>query len=117
VWSVDAVPWTPIVGGIGLQNAWVNPASGYGAPSFRLSVDRKHVELGGGIKGGANGSIAFTLPVGYRPTNYRGITAFNADAPVSAAGILIDPGGNVSVFLVAAGSQIVLDECTFPIDL
>jgi hypothetical protein len=35
---------------------------------FRLSLDRRHVELGGIITGGAQGTIGFYLPDGYRPT-------------------------------------------------
>jgi len=61
-----------VVGNLGepaFQNAWVNYDGAY--PTGRYAHFRKYpdgrVRLTGCIKSGANGTVVFTLPVGYRP--------------------------------------------------
>jgi len=53
--------WTPVT----FQGAWVN----YGAP-YQVAQYRKvgdEVQVRGLIKSGASGTVAFTLPAGFRP--------------------------------------------------
>jgi hypothetical protein len=60
--------WHP-VGAAGepvFQNSWVNYGAPYGNARFRKFPDGR-VRLAGAVKTGAAGSVAFTLPVGYRP--------------------------------------------------
>jgi hypothetical protein len=65
-WS-DRDTKTAVLGGIGFANAWVNFGAPYGAASYWF--DREgNVCLSGAIKTGTIGQIAFTLPVGYRPS-------------------------------------------------
>jgi hypothetical protein len=91
--GAPADPWH-VIGGAGepvFQNSWSN----YDPPRparFRKLPDGR-VALGGVVKGGTAGSVAFTLPVGYRPTGGRvgttiaatqalGMVAINADGTV-----------------------------------
>jgi hypothetical protein len=74
-----------IVGAAGepaFQGGWQN----YDAPAMRPARFRKfpdgRVALGGLIKGGSAGVVAFTLPVGYRPATGR----YAAGVPVVASG-------------------------------
>lgn len=66
------------------QNSWVNFDAAAG-PTGRAASFYRHngrVYLGGVIKSGASGTIAFTLPVGYRPMSQTP----NTDLVVSASG-------------------------------
>jgi hypothetical protein len=62
------------------QNSWVNYGAPYGNARFRKFPDGK-VRLAGLIKNGANSTVAFTLPIGYRPPytiSLPGITSGDA---------------------------------------
>jgi hypothetical protein len=56
-----ATPWT----GVTFQNGWVNFGGAYQTAQYRKVGDV--VQVRGVIKSGTVGSIAFTLPVGFRP--------------------------------------------------
>jgi hypothetical protein len=93
--------------GVVFQNSWVNFDAAPG-PTGRAAFFYKHagrVYLGGVIKSGASGTIAFQLPVGYRPL----LQAPNSDLVVSAnsghANCSISPNGDV--FLTNVGASNV----------
>jgi hypothetical protein len=60
--------WTRVAGGIGFQNSWTDydTTGSWHPAAYRKVGDRGEVR--GLIKNGAANSVAFTLPVGYRPT-------------------------------------------------
>lgn len=82
-------------------NSWVNYDNGLGSPgtvqqrsaSFRKYPDGK-VRLRGVIRSGANGTMAFQLPVGYRPTK-NGTQSFACVANTDDASVGIDINGAV----------------------
>lgn len=83
-----------VLGGVGFQNAWVNFGAPYGAASYWF--DREgNVCLSGAIKTGTIGQIAFTLPVGYRPS----VTTDFAVESNAAHGIArADVNGNIYAY-------------------
>jgi hypothetical protein len=96
-----------IVGAAGepaFQGGWQN----YDAPAMRPARFRKfpdgRVALGGLIKGGSAGVVAFTLPVGYRPATGR----YAAGVPVVASGgpaeVDVMDSGNVIVYTLGSGA-------------
>jgi hypothetical protein len=78
-------PWHNIgaAGEPAFQNSWVafsTDPSAASQPSFRKFPDGR-VRLKGGVKGGVYSGTPFTLPVGYRPTQYlRPVIATNVGA-------------------------------------
>ena len=103
------------------QNSWVNfDTSVY--PAGRSARFRKYpdgrVRLAGLIRGGANGSVMFTLPVGYRPyaagTNSP-LTIAVTNASGGLANISVDTNGGVSAYPISPAtlSNIYLDGFEF----
>ncbi len=85
-----------------LQNSWqarpfgtVSPGVEYLGSNDNGSVTLGSVRLSGAMSGGANGSVAFTLPVGYRPsaTVYVPVDMCNA----TNGRLIISPDGNAVV--------------------
>lgn len=72
-----------------LVNSWVNYAGGYTPARYRKLVDGI-VMMQGLIKGGANGSVCFTLPVGYRPEYSQLMASSNNDCNVGRLNIHSD---------------------------
>jgi hypothetical protein len=60
-----AVPWIPVLGGIGFTNGWTDLGSGTIAAAYRKVADV--VQVRGVIRNGTITASAFTLPAGYRP--------------------------------------------------
>lgn len=61
------------VGGAGepaFQNSWANYGSGYAAAAFRKDANG-FVHVKGVVSGGANNTVIFTLPAGYRPGGHE----------------------------------------------
>ena len=92
------------VGGAGepvFTNSWVNyDTSTYHAAGFCKDV-LGFVHVRGLIKSGASTSIAFTLPVGYRPSKQMGFAALSpsfAQVVVSASGTVILTGADVGTY-------------------
>lgn len=63
--------WHNVSGGVGFQNSWDN----YGTPyqNVRYKKEGNFVVLDGGLLdgGGGTGTVAFTLPTGYRPLKQK----------------------------------------------
>jgi hypothetical protein len=76
-----------------LLNSWADYGSGY-EPSGYMKDDFGFVHLKGIIKTGTPPSIAFTLPVGYRPSN---IVRFAINASGAFGSAYIDTSGNVYI--------------------
>ena len=86
--SLQPTAWTAVT----FLNSWVN----YGAPQQIAQYRKKGdlVQVRGQIKGGASGTRAFTLPVGFRPpanqsyaaAGYTGATANVANIACNADG-------------------------------
>jgi len=94
--SVPASPWIAPT----LLNSWADFGSGFAnAGYFKDPLGLVHLQ--GEIIGGSSGSIAFVLPVGYRPG------AFNNYAAVNGSGVMgyvqIGPTGNVEI-ITATGT-------------
>lgn len=82
--------WTAVATGIGYKNSWVDGGVGLGV-SYRTNGD--FVVLSGSCKTGASGAVAFTLPVGLRPTR----TAFFPIVVVGGIGyVTIASNGDVT---------------------
>jgi hypothetical protein len=102
------VRWITVAGtGVAFQNAWTN----FGAPLDGASYfkDREGtVWIKGSISTGAIGAVAFTLPVGYRPSAQR----IFAELSNGAIGRLdIKANGDV---IPTAGSNVLFSiECCF----
>jgi hypothetical protein len=95
--NVTMDTWHP-VGAAGepvFQNSWVNYAAGQVA-QFRKFPDGK-VKLQGYIKGGATGTVVFTLPVGYRPPDQVGFSGYCSGG---ACLLTVNPDGTVQVTTV-----------------
>lgn len=96
-------------------NSWVNYDTGTGAPGtiqqrnaqFRKYPDGK-VRLRGVIRNGANGTMAFQLPVGYRPKT-NGTQSFACNANTDDASVGVDINGAVMPSNV--GGAVVTSWC------
>lgn len=96
------------------SNSWVSgggPAAGTTA-GYRLEGDV--VRLAGSIHSGTSATVAFTLPVGYRPVTTVSPTA-NPYGAAGAAALTITSAGVATVFY-SAGTGVDLDGMTFPVD-
>lgn len=110
-----------IVGALGepaFQNSWTSYDSGatFQVPRFRKDPLGR-VKLSGQIKGGANGTVAFTLPTGYWPTktvrfNPRGSTATST----AYAQVNIAANGQVTIWGDITTSLVGLDGIEFDTD-
>ncbi len=82
-------------------NSWVDFGGGYAPMRYRRNSDK--TELYGALKSGANGTTAFTLPVGYRPAEalfgpivtsggigYLTISAAGLVAPTQLTGAIVN---------------------------
>jgi hypothetical protein len=85
------------------QNSWGNVGSPYEDAKYVLRKQTNEVCLAGAISGGSAGTVAFTLPVGFRP-NYR------AQFVGVGGTIQVDPNGNVTV---VSGTSLALDQVRF----
>lgn len=83
-------PWTAPT----LLNAWANVGAG-NEPAGYLKDPLGFVHLRGLVIGGANATVAFVLPVGFRPA---------AQAQYSAA-----PGGGIGLVLFAANGNVTIN--------
>jgi hypothetical protein len=92
--TMDGLHYVGAPGEPAFQNSWV-AYDVNNAPRFRKSPDGK-VRLAGLIKSGASGTVAFTLPAGYRPAGSESVT-FPVVAGAPALGyIQVAPSGAVT---------------------
>lgn len=82
------------------QNGWGNNA-GDQAVSFRIHP-ATHLEIRGGIQGGALGTVVFTLPAGFRPMLSVPVL-FPANDGLSVFTGRVDPNGDVTIIAEIAG--------------
>lgn len=99
--SLNVEPWRGVgaAGEPGFQNSWVNQGTTNSAAAF-YKDPFGWVRVKGVIKTGAIGSIAFTLPPGFRPLSGINIPAVSNSLFGS---IFIDTGGNV---MPSVGSSV-----------
>lgn len=71
------------------QNGWVNYGGVYAAVGFRKDPLGK-VQLRGLVKTGASGTVAFTLPVGYRPPASMVFTCWASGSVLATVQINVD---------------------------
>lgn len=97
-----------------LLNSWVAETVDYGGPKYRKLPDGR-VALQGVAKAGANFTVLFTLPVGYRPTTRK---VFTTSTVYGTTQVQVWTSGDVVASSVAdnAGTKLVgLDGVTFDI--
>jgi hypothetical protein len=86
-----------------LEHSWV-PYGAASSPPAYLRDLLGFVHLRGAIKGGASGSVAFTLPEGYRPkvrvdtAIVQNGAAAGAYLQITAAGEVVPVGGEVNLY-------------------
>lgn len=75
------------------KNVWTNALGNYPAVSF--TVVNGWVHIRGAFVGGANGTVVFTLPPGYRPSHRQPFICGTA-SPAHYATYYVDPNGDVT---------------------
>lgn len=97
------------------QNSWANKGAGF--QSVRFYVDEwGEVKLEGAMAGGAQSTVAFTLPAGYRPAANRVFVVVDSAAWTT---IQINTDGTVNVGVNNGGNVTTvtfLDGITFNIN-
>jgi hypothetical protein len=102
VWSTGSAStlgdttWTAVgaTGAPTFQNSWANFGGVFPPAQFRKLSDGM-VVIEGLVTGGADGTVVFTLPVGYRPVKQVRFAQSGQDGVIAVA---VDPTGNVLVF-------------------
>jgi len=97
-----------------LVNSWAEFLTGDDTigPQFEKGLDGR-VRMRGSIQGGAIGTVAFTLPAGFRPASAARLPVYSNTGSAQALGsVIIMPDGTVRVY---AGSNIIvqLDSVNF----
>ena len=95
-----------------LVNSWANTGGGFNFARYRLEVDC--VRLSGNINAGSNNTVAFILPVGYRPANGVNLVCWNSGGNDTTF-IMISTNGNVEVSSFGTIGNISLEGLTFPL--
>ena len=84
------------------ENGWDNYGSGFGRTRFRLNNGL--IEIVGSVIGGAEDTVVFTLPTGYRPDeSYRSGAVLTAGT--SLVVVQVDPDGSVIAGGLVTGSS------------
>lgn len=95
-----------------LLNSWAN-AGGGGATAGYIKDVLGFVHLRGRISGGANSTVAFALPAGFRPGSVDFYPAGGYDGTRAVAGLIqIDTAGNVTVLFASTATQVGLGGIT-----
>ena len=104
--------WNAVVGGVGFQNSWTTFGAGTLAAAFYKDANGI-VHVRGSIKSGAVGTVAFTLPSGYRPSAnlYAAVTSNNGSWITGT--VLVDSSGNVTPQTGCNSALVSLDGITF----
>ena len=100
-----------------LQNSWVEFGATSTTAQYMKSIDGI-VHIWGSIKGGttANGTLLFTLPVGFRPTEIIRTVGLDDNAgAATACELSIESDGKVTINFVAGNTMLNLN-ATFPAD-
>lgn len=97
--------------GVAFQNSWTNFGVTFHNAEYRLDGDE--VQLRGLVKGGADGSTIFTLPLGMRPQK---IMHFNADMnSAQHALIRVLPTGEVKAHGANVAAYVSLSNVAFSV--
>jgi len=88
-----------------LVNSWGSAGAGSAPPGYAITAD-KIVRFRGVLTGGTSGTLAMTLPVGFRPV----YETFLATSVTSLAYVQIHPNGEV----YPVGSVVSFDGLSFP---
>ena len=97
-----------------LQNSWANCGGAFANAGYTITADN-HVELRGNIKTGATGTVAFTLPAGYRPLTEQLIPLLSNGATSPASIDIIASTGVCYVNWAGANTNISLANVRFPL--
>lgn len=103
--------WTTVT----LANSWIN-VTGAGIPPASYYLFNQRVYLRGVISGGAGATVAFTLPIGFRPefTVYSIVQFFNGSTVNAVASVEVQATGSVKINISATGSaNVTLDSINF----
>ena len=93
-------------------NSWVNGGGAGRTAKFRVTLDGA-IEFQGLISGGASAALAFTLPVGYRPS-IQVVTGAGCDtASITGARITILTTGTVAPVYAGSGGFVSLEGIKF----
>ena len=104
-----------------MLNSWIADVGlSYPAVGYTLTSDGE-LELRGAIRAGTSGTVAFTLPVGYRPitgTYNARVAPAGTIGTVGTCMIQVDSSGNVRAYSHGSASVTdlaIIDGLTFPI--
>ena len=101
----------PITIELSTKNSWVHYSNDYKASAIKMPDGM--VYLYGIVKGGTpgQGSVAFTLPIGFRPRDKQIFGAFVADSTIGK--ILLDTTGNFAIETGTQGQYVSLSGISF----
>lgn len=101
--------WTPVT----FLNAWTNFGAGYAPAEYtKDALDRVYIR--GLITGGANGTVAFNLPAGYRPSSAGHLNFPSNDNNVAAQTLgRIDVLTNGNVLCIAPNANHLTLQISF----
>lgn len=96
--TLEATPtW---IGVSSFSNGWVNYGAGYYDASY-VKDAAGYVHLRGAIKSGSGGTVAFSLPAGYRPSSAVAFPALSSTGNIGASTALgavqINSNGDVTI--------------------
>lgn len=100
-----------------LLNSWVNETvSGYPNAGYRITSDGE-LEIRGGIKSGASGTVAFQVPIGYRPVSPGLFVTRTAACAGGLAHVRLSHLGDILVSQITGTitDLLWLDGLTFPL--
>jgi hypothetical protein len=80
-----------------LINSWVSASTPNTPAGYRVNARTGNVELQGLVSGGSSGTIAFTLPAGYRPLNSVYFATNGGGVEVTAGGSVYITGTTVGL--------------------
>jgi hypothetical protein len=100
--------WNDVSSGVGFNNSWTNAGAGYMPARFKKDLSG-YVHLDGYLGNTYinDGTICFTLPIGYRPDYKMIFTGYMlADTTPTTCRIFIRPNGDVEIgCTIAPGSS------------
>jgi hypothetical protein len=104
-WAHNPYTWQAVT----LGNSWANSGSPYFNAGYRITVDGQ-VWLRGVIINGTANAVAFTLPVGARPTSRIALATLATTTP-TVCRLHVEPSG--AVIPVQSGTFVTLDNVRF----
>jgi hypothetical protein len=85
------------------QNSWASVGAPYDSVKYILKKQVNEVTFTGAITGGSAGTVAFSVPAGFRPL-------FRVGYVVPGGEIQVDPTGDVTV---VSGTTVLLDQVSY----